>query len=147
VRVEPGFIDRAVLSLKDAGVPILFDRVKKLVMTYRSGFGRARNCDVSPEAPDDILPTLGQVGWLHRPTAAADPPDSGNREAWSVCLGGTPADGLRLKLCWRALIPELQSRGLFRAEYEGTTLQENMGSNGRRVATSHIDRIRPHAPN
>jgi len=25
------------------------------------------------------------------------------------------------------VIPELQSRGLFRAEYEGTTLRENMG--------------------
>jgi hypothetical protein len=42
------------------------------------------------------------------------------------------------------VIPELQSRGLFRAEYEGTTLRENRGSNGQRVAMSHIDRIRPH---
>jgi hypothetical protein len=25
------------------------------------------------------------------------------------------------------VIPELQSRGLFRAEYEGVTLRENMG--------------------
>ena len=25
------------------------------------------------------------------------------------------------------VIPELQSRGLFRAEYEGTTLRENVG--------------------
>jgi FMN-dependent oxidoreductase (nitrilotriacetate monooxygenase family) len=40
----------------------------------------------------------------------------------------------------RLLIPELQRRGLFRKEYEGTTLRENLGlrapANGSRFATS-----------
>ena len=40
------------------------------------------------------------------------------------------------------VIPELQSRGLFRPEYEGRTLGRIWGSNGQRVATPHIDRIK-----
>ena len=42
------------------------------------------------------------------------------------------------------VIPELQSRGLFRAEYEARRCARIWGSNGQRAATSHIDRIRPH---
>lgn len=40
------------------------------------------------------------------------------------------------------VIPELQSRGLFRAKYEGATLRENMELERQRAATSRINLIR-----
>lgn len=70
-------------------------------------------------------------------------------EAWFT-QGG--ADGFNVMPPWlpggltdfvELVIPELRRRGLFRTEYEGRTLRENLGL--ARPANRHADRAKPRA--
>ena len=66
-------------------------------------------------------------------------------EEWFVtgaCDGfvlGASINPYTLRLIRDELVPELQRRGLFRTEYEGTTLRENLGL---RAVTSRYSRDR-----
>jgi hypothetical protein len=41
------------------------------------------------------------------------------------------------------VLPELRRRGLFRSEYEGCTLREHLGLNGRRIRPRRASPLRP----
>ena len=41
------------------------------------------------------------------------------------------------------VVPELQKRGIFRREYEGRTLRENLACRGRKTASLRVNRAGP----
>jgi N-acetyl-S-(2-succino)cysteine monooxygenase len=84
--------------------------------------------DLFAALPDEVFRRTGHFGIVGTPTLIADA-----MEDWFTTGA---ADGFVVQLPYLfggsedfaySVIPELQRRGLFRTEYEGTTLRENLG--------------------
>jgi N-acetyl-S-(2-succino)cysteine monooxygenase len=97
-------------------------------MVEGSCYAELRDHGVDVPVPDAVLRASVHFGFVGTPTLIAD-----TMEEW---FATGAADGFIIRLPYRSgcvedfahtVIPELQRRGLFRIEYEGATLRENLG--------------------